>query len=55
MKSYLVCKNVESCENKTGGALVYMRLFQGRGGAGGGGLHFTPKFIISEKSMTIGS
>ena len=55
MKSYLVSEMCRSVGIKTGGALVESRLFQGRGGAGGGGLHFTPKFVISRKSMTLGS
>ena len=55
MKSYLVSEMCRSVGIKTGGAHVESRLFQGRGGAGGGGLHFTPKFVISRKSMTLGS
>jgi len=39
---------------KVGPGKIYA-LYLAGGGAGGGGLHFTPIFIIPEKSMTLGS
>jgi len=34
-------------KKKQGGALVVIDFYLGRGAPGGGGLHFTPKFIIT--------